>query len=56
MKDKQAMAFRLSDKARYFLRIMSEEDGVGMTAFLENILRAIAKERGVVFDDDKENK
>jgi predicted DNA binding protein len=45
MKDKQAMSFRLTDKARVLLRDMAEEDGISMTAFLENILRAISKER-----------
>ena len=55
MKDKQAMSFRLSDKARYFLKVMADEDGIGMTAFLENTLRSLAKERGIVFED-QENK
>jgi len=50
MKDKQAMSFRLSDKARFFLQAMSDEDGVGMTGLLENLLRKEAQERNIEYN------
>ena len=53
MKDKKAMSFRLSDKAKKLLRLMAEEDGVGMTAFIENSLRAIAKERDIFIKEEQ---
>lgn len=54
MKNKITMSFRLSDKARIFLQIMANEDGIGMTGFLENILRKEAKERNIKYEDYKD--
>lgn len=53
--DKQPMSFRLSDKARFLLRALSKEEGMGMTAVIESLIRQAAQKHNIKFIVEKDN-